>query len=150
MQSMLRKLVELTHSHPKSIMAGSMGLTVGSGIILYNLVGRQQQHELRAHLHKNKRHPMTPEEARVRAMIEQAKESTWQENLDRAFAAQDRFMLPGRDFGSSPKFVKQIDERSQQLLQKDEKEREDKMDKDADGILRRRRITALFWNDDAK
>ena len=39
---------------------------------------------------------MSGDEALVRAMIENAKESSWQENLANALDAHERFVLPGQ------------------------------------------------------
>jgi len=62
------------------------------------------------------------EEYRLQAMVENALNSTWQQNLDNAFQAQERFMLPGRHEGQAqPKFVDQIDRRAEELLKKQEK-----------------------------
>ncbi|EJK56164.1 hypothetical protein THAOC_24002, partial [Thalassiosira oceanica] len=42
----------------------------------------------------------TPEEAQLRAMLENARESTWRENLENAADAQGRFMMPGGPAGA--------------------------------------------------
>ena len=63
---------------------------------------------------------------RLQAMVENALKSSWQENLNNAFDAQERFMLPGRDHGGDPKFVKKIDRRADELLKKQDKRRKKK------------------------
>lgn len=40
---------------------------------------------------------VTPHEAQLVAMLENAKSSSWQQNLRNAADAQDRFMLPGQE-----------------------------------------------------
>lgn len=54
-------------------------------------------------------------------MVENAQKSTWKENLNNAFDAQERFMLPGRNHGTDPKFVQKIDQRCDELLKQQEK-----------------------------
>jgi len=73
----------------------------------------------------------TRHEAQLAAMLENAKNSSWQENLENAADAQQRFMIPGRDIeggNSTPEFVRRIDERSEEILregkERQEKERE--------------------------
>lgn len=68
----------------------------------------------------------TIKEAQLQAMIENAHNSTWQENLDNAMQAQKRFMLPNRRH-SEPAFLRKIDERSREILREEEqKTREEK------------------------
>lgn len=65
------------------------------------------------------------EEAQLTAMLENAKNSTWQENLRNASDAQDRFMLPNEDDGiGTPEYVKKINDRSQEILRDEERRRE--------------------------
>ncbi|KAL7528407.1 hypothetical protein ACHAWF_002546 [Thalassiosira exigua] len=72
---------------------------------------------------------VTPREAQLAAMLEVAKNSTWQDNLRNAADAQERFMLPDRDVDAGkaqPEYVKRIDERSDEILRegKEKQERE--------------------------
>ena len=64
---------------------------------------------------------MTLDEARVRAMIENAQSSSWQQNLDNAGLAQDYVMLPGRH-PKVPPFMKDIDRRSREILRQQHQE----------------------------
>lgn len=81
--------------------------------------------------------PPSRDEALVRAMIQNAKDSTWQENLSNAIMAQERFVLPerhpARDSGggeqgdskqANPRdlFVKKIVERSDRWLEEQQAE----------------------------
>ena len=77
---------------------------------------------------------LSQEEARLRAMIEHAKESNWKENLDNAVQAQEYFMLPGRSAGQ-PKFADEIDDRSQEMVRQDRKQR-----------LQEKKATTRFWS----
>ena len=61
----------------------------------------------------------TLKEAQIQAMIENANNSTWQENLDNALQAQKRFMLPNRRH-SEPAFFKKIEQRSREILEEEE------------------------------
>lgn len=73
----------------------------------------------------SKQSTVTMNEAQLAAMVENAKKSSWQENLHNAADAQHRFMLPGRnidDGKDTPEYVKNIDKLSEEILSK-EKER---------------------------
>lgn len=60
---------------------------------------------------------MSGDEALVRAMIENAKESSWQENLANALDAHERFVLPGQQGQAQPEFVDKIVERSDRMIE---------------------------------
>ncbi len=81
-------------------------------------------------------------EAQLAAMVENAKSSSWQDNLRNASDAQQRFMLPGRDIEDgtdTPEYVKRIDERSQEILRKDIERREKERQEASDPT------TTRFW-----
>jgi hypothetical protein len=66
---------------------------------------------------------VTPNEARLVAMIENAKNSSWRDNLRNACDAQGRFMLPLRDVDDDkPEFMRRINARSREIM-RDERER---------------------------
>lgn len=105
--------------------------------------------------------PPSRDEALVRAMIQNAKESSWQENLSNAIMAQERFVLPerhpGRDSGGGEQgeskqansrdlFVKKIVERSDRWLaeQKAEAKRRKQLREDAN------HFSTLWGQDDDK
>ena len=74
-------------------------------------------------------------EAQLAAMVENAKSSSWQENLRNASDAQQRFMLPGGDIVNdvdTPEYVKRIDERSQEILREDTERRERERQEESD------------------
>ena len=82
--------------------------------------------------------PLTPHEAKVSAMIENARKSTWRENLENAADAHRRFVLPNHDTdegGELPQYVKRIDERSQELIMEEEERRKNRSDPSS----------TLFW-----
>ena len=71
---------------------------------------------------------VTRNEAQLAAMVENAKKSSWQENLHNAADAQHRFMLPGRDVDNgkdTPAYVKNIDKRSEEILSKEKERKND-------------------------
>jgi len=68
---------------------------------------------------------VTRNEAQLAAMLENAKKSSWQENLHNAADAQQRFMLPGQDVDGgrdAPEYLQRIDQRSREIM-RDENER---------------------------
>lgn len=78
---------------------------------------------------------VTKQEAQLAAMLENAKNSSWQDNLRNAADAQQRFMLPGRDIDNGqdkPAYIKRIVDRSEEILQEDKarkkKEEEERKD----------------------
>ena len=101
------------------------------GIVLFKIV--DDGHE---DYKRDPKQKMTLHEARLIAMLENAKESSWQENLENAVEAQEQFMLPGRQ-RDVPKFMNQIDQRSMEIL----KNQHDKIDKD-----KMRKETTRMWN----
>ena len=60
-------------------------------------------------------------------MIENAKSSTWKQNLENAADAHERFVLPNRnhDDGEVPEYAQRIDERSREMLDEERRERDD-------------------------
>eukprot|EP00804_Cyclotella_cryptica_P010169 CCRYP_013810-RA/>CCRYP_013810-RA protein AED:0.00 eAED:0.00 QI:236/-1/1/1/-1/1/1/370/148 len=67
--------------------------------------------------------PLSPNEAKVSAMIENARKSTWRENLENAADAHQRFVLSNHDVDHGkelPQYVKRIDERSEELMMEEE------------------------------
>ena len=65
---------------------------------------------------------MSKNEIMISAMIENAKSSTWRENLDNAFEAQEHFMLGSHD-RQEPKFLKRLRERSNTMRRSEENHR---------------------------
>jgi hypothetical protein len=61
------------------------------------------------------------EEMHLEAMVENVLKSSWKQNLDNAFQAHERFMLPGRDHGQDPAFLHKIDKHTDELWKKQEK-----------------------------
>jgi hypothetical protein len=113
------------------------------GVVLWNILDTPQTNSTIHDMHKQhhssgKRQPMSIEEARLRAMIENAKDSTWRENLDNAVSAHNNFMLPGRGNQMEPEFLRNIDERSTRIL----KENQDQINKEN----KRKATVTRFWS----
>ena len=81
------------------------------GVFLFNIIdgGNDNHHK------RNPTHKMSLDEARLIAMLENAKESSWRENLENAVGAQEQFMLPGRQ-RKEPEFMDRIERRSIEIL----------------------------------
>ena len=86
------------------------------------------------------------DEMRLQAMVENALKSSWKENLDNAFQAQERFMMPGRDHGKDPKFVRKINRRVDQLMKQQNKEEgHDRNDEEGKGSESKQEDKIQFW-----
>jgi hypothetical protein len=109
------------------VHAGKLALgIIASGVVLYNAMTASQLRDGKPPYGSQLQHnensgpnapTMTLEQARLRAMIENAQQSTWQENLDNALVAQEKFMLGSERGEKAPEFMKKIEARSQELMQ---------------------------------
>jgi hypothetical protein len=81
-------------------------------------------------------HPrsISHEEARLRAMVENAQQSSFQENLENAVQAQEQFMLPGRS-RERPEFIEKINRRADEIMKEQEQQKK----------LARKGSTTTFW-----
>jgi len=74
----------------------------------------------------------TRNEAQLSAMVQNAKNSSWQENLRNAADAQERFMLPGKnvddDSDKVPEYISNISKRSEEIIETKKREKELKND----------------------
>lgn len=111
-----RLLIQYANSHPGTATLVLLGGSTVAGIGLLNIIDNGNDPYAR-----DPKEKMSMEEARFIAMVKDAKESSWQENLENAASAQDRFMLPGRQ-RDSPKFMNKIDRRSKQIMKKQHEE----------------------------
>jgi hypothetical protein len=125
--------LQAARRHPGSLATATIGGFAFAGWLLLTIV-ESGRHE--APIPGAKKKPMTLEEARLRAMIENAKESSWEQNLDNAVQAQEQFMLPGRPH-ETPHYMTKIETRSKEIMkqQQEEMEREKK-----------RKVTTRFWS----
>jgi hypothetical protein len=108
----------------------------------YSNTAKQQPQQQKQR--RQKKTILTPEAARVRAMIDNAKESTWRENLSNAAEAHRHFVLPpGHVNNDSRKpsretsnLLRNIEKRSEKLLQEQQRELERQS---------KRKLTTRFW-----
>jgi len=107
-----RLLLQYANSHPGTATLALVGASTGVGVALLKVIDNGDDPYKR-----DPKEKMSMEEARFIAMVKDAKESSWQENLENAASAQDRFMLPGRQ-RDSPKFMTEIDRRSMKIMKK--------------------------------
>ena len=122
------------HTHPLSLSAATLTAFSILGMASWKMMEPLDSESNISD--RQKRKVMSLEEARLRAMIENAKDSSWKENLDNAVTAHERFMLPGRQNGV-PEFVKNIDKRSQEIL----KDQQDQFEKER----KRKNTVTQFW-----
>jgi len=109
-----------------SFASASLGISMVSGWMCLNYIQGKNENpngnQPATVLGDTSSRPKSREEMRLQAMVENALKSSWQENLNNAFDAQERFMLPGRDH-KDPKFLEKIDKRAEELLKKQERKR---------------------------
>ena len=104
-----RRFLQLAQSHPGTLtvttLAGSVFVGVG---LLYIFEPPIPSSNSNNDSQENK---MTWEQARLRAMIENAQQAgSWKQNLEQAVQAQEHFMLPGRSQEKGlPTFMEQIE-----------------------------------------
>lgn len=133
LQKVVRLFLRRLDSHPLSTTFVTVGGFTSAGLISWGVM------DLLEELPEGdpSKRPMTLEQARLRAMIENAQTSSWQENLDNAASAQAQFMLPGRPM-KKPDFMQEIDKRSMEIM----KEHNAELEKD-----RQRRPTTRIWSE---
>ena len=119
----------------------TMALISGSalvGVVLFQIIDGGNDNDYK----RDSKQKMSLDEARLIAMLENAKESSWRENVSNAIDAQEQFMLPGRN-RKEPKFMDRIEQRSMEILRNqhekiDEEERRRKEKEEEEG-------TTSFW-----
>jgi hypothetical protein len=125
-------------THPKSMTLALMGGSTLVGVFLFRIIDGGNDNDYK----RNPKQKMSLDEARLIAMLENAKESSWRENVENAIDAQEQFMLPGRG-RKEPKFMDSIEERSVEILRNhhekiDEEERERREEEEEEN-------TTSFW-----
>ena len=125
-------------THPKSMATALVGGSALVGVILFQMIdGGRDEKDFK----RDPKQKMSLEEARFIAMLENAKESSWRENVENAVNAQEQFMLPGRQL-KDPKLMDRIDRRSLEILrnqhekidQEEKKNREENEEKEENKI----------------
>ncbi|KAG7374795.1 hypothetical protein IV203_013890 [Nitzschia inconspicua] len=135
--------------------AGKLALGImASGVLLYNVTEylspsvvdtsssrrRDVSHAYGSQGHDTKPPPMSIEQARLRAMIENAQQSSWQQNLDNALVAQEKFLLGNERGEKSPEFMKKIEARSKELMEQAEQQQRLEIERE-----KKRKLTTKIW-----
>ncbi|CAB9514150.1 expressed unknown protein [Seminavis robusta] len=132
-----------------SFAVGSLTLSMAAGWWCLSIIQDKQKERLpqqAASVLDDSPRVKSREELRLRAMVENALNSTSRENLDNAFHAQERFMLPGRDHGGDPKFVTKIDRRCDELMKQQQSKTQLQQDgEDSEGDLEKHQNKIQFW-----
>jgi hypothetical protein len=124
-------MIKFIQKNFSTFAAGSLILSVGAGVWCLDYIQNQQKEKqpslqsAASVLDDKSSRVKSRDELRLQAMVENALKSSWKENLDNAYQAQERFMLPGRDHGKDPQFLRKIDRRVKELMNK-QKCREEK------------------------
>ncbi len=112
MNNMLRRFVHAVDSHPFSMAVATVGTTTMTGMVLLKATDKNP--------FSGQRRPLSTQEAHFRAMVEEAKESTWRENIEIVAMAQEHSMMMSEgDQRRVSSFMKKIDDRGQQILHRD-------------------------------
>ena len=99
--------------------AATVGTTTVVGLALLECTS--QTNDLRS---AHPQRPLTVQEAHFRAMIEDARESTWKEKWDTVAMAQEQLMVPGsrRNPEKAAEFVEKINARSKEIVERDQEQ----------------------------
>jgi hypothetical protein len=122
-----RLLIHYAHHNPKSsTLALLAGTTLTFATFIFAVSARDErlarEHHAKLSSSSNSNNPdahhkISLHEAQVQAMIENARNSSWRQNLENAVDAQERFVLPNRQHVKDvPEYVQRIDERSKEIL----------------------------------
>mmetsp|Transcript_2065 Transcript_2065/g.3255 ORF Transcript_2065/g.3255 Transcript_2065/m.3255 type:complete len:137 (+) Transcript_2065:39-449(+) len=116
--------VRLMLNHRFSVfVVGTLAASIGTGWVSYSII-ENRKHVPEEEDPSTESRQLTAEEARLRAMIENAQNSSFEENMSNALQAHERFMLPNHRHDESIPLVKKIDQRSRELLQQDHEKQE--------------------------
>ena len=168
-----QKIMKVSFSHPSTFITTTVGASVVLGLVCLGVVERRMEDNLhltneekemngigaksssgnggdlsRTSGRRQQHRSISREEARVRAMIENAKESDWKQNLSNAIEAQHQFMLPANSKRSmdKPDFIKKIDRRTDEMMKLQDEEKTDeliteKRQIDSKGVY----VSTKFW-----
>jgi hypothetical protein len=125
-----RTFLRYAQSNPGGLTIALLGGTTFAGIALLKLLDDDTRYM------RDPKEKMSFEEARLIAMLENAKESSWQQNLENAVDAHEKFMLPNSK-PDVPDFMNKIDQRSKQILEDQHKKIE---------MKKMRKETTKFWS----
>jgi hypothetical protein len=146
LQECRRLLIHYAHHNPKSsTFALLTGTTLTFATFVFAVSARDErlarEHHAKQQLSSNGTEDdahtksISRHEAQVQAMIENARNSSWRQNLENAVDAQERFVLPNRHREENvPEYLQKIDERSNEILIVQEEEERN-----------REKIGTRFW-----
>jgi len=112
MNNTIRKFVNAVDKRPFSMAVATVATTTMTGMIILKATDNNT--------HVQERRPLTTREAHFRAMIEDAKESSWRENLKNAAMAQEQNMNIHGNQSEVSNFVDKINARSREILNRDQ------------------------------
>ena len=112
MNNTIRKFVNAVDKRPFSMAVATVATTTMTGMIILKATDNNT--------YVQERRPLTTREAHFRAMIEDAKESSWRENLKNAAMAQEQNMNIHGNQSEISNFVDKINARSREILNRDQ------------------------------
>jgi len=112
MNNTIRKFVNAVDKRPFSMAVATVATTTMTGMIILKATDNNT--------YVQERRPLTTREAHFRAMIEDAKESSWRENLKNAAMAQEQNMNIHGNQSEISNFVDKINTRSREILNRDQ------------------------------
>ena len=112
MNNTIRKFVNAVDKRPFSMAVATVATTTMTGMIILKATDNNT--------YVQERRPLTTREAHFRAMIEDAKESSWRENLKNAAMAQEQNMNIHGNQSEVSNFVDKINARSREILNRDQ------------------------------
>ena len=168
-----QKIMEVSFSHPITFMTTTVGASVLLGLVCLGVVEKRMEDNLqltneekdmigiggksssgnggdlsrKTSARQQQHRSISREETRVRAMIENAKESDWKQNLSNAIEAQHQFMLPAESKRSmdKPDFIKKIDRRTDEMMKLQEEEDEELLLEQRRRDSKRESTSTRFW-----
>jgi hypothetical protein len=126
-----RVFLRYAQSHPGTLTLALLGGSTLAGVVAFKIVDDGESYT------RDSKEKMSWEEARLIAMLENAQESSWHQNLENAVDAQEQFMLPNAQ-REVPDFMSKIDHRSKEILKKQHA----KIDKERG----RKETTTKYWS----
>lgn len=128
--------LQYAQTHPMSLSMALLGGSTLVGVVLFQIIDSGHDYGYK----RDPKQKMTLDEARLIAMLENAKESSFKDNLENAYHAQEQFVLPGRQ-RKEPKFMDKIEQRSKEIIQN----QHDKLDEEKRKREEEGENTTTYW-----
>jgi hypothetical protein len=118
MNNTIRRFVSAVDTHPFSMAIATVGTTTMTGVVFLKATDKNNAYV-------EQRRPLSTREAHFRAMVENAQESTWRENLQNVAMAQEQSMMVQGTAGKGDqrqlsKFVTKLNARGREILHQDQ------------------------------